>query len=82
MKKYIILAVSIVFFVTNAYAEEAAKSIWSKEKAWQWYWEVSPIRGCNYLPRTAVNMTEMWQADTFDPKTIDEELGWAEKESI
>ena len=37
------------------------------------------MRGCNYLPRTAVNMTEMWQADTFDPETIDEELGWAEK---
>ena len=79
MKKVIILALSIVVLVTNAYPEEAAKNLWSKEKAWQWYRKVSPIRGCNYLPRTAVNMTEMWQADTFDPKTIDEELGWAEK---
>jgi len=79
MRKVIILALSIAVLGTNAYAEEAAKSLWSKEKAWQWYWKVSPLRGCNYLPRTAVNMTEMWQADTFDPKTIDEELGWAEK---
>jgi hypothetical protein len=33
----------------------------------------------NYLPRTAVNSTEMWQAETFDAKTIDQELGWAQK---
>jgi len=52
---------------------------WSEEKAWAWYADAGPIVGCNYLPRTAVNMTEMWQKETFDPKTIDEELGWAEK---
>ena len=52
---------------------------WTEEKAWAWYAEVGPIAGCNYLPRTAVNMTEMWQKETFDPKTIDEELGWAEE---
>ncbi|HJN66738.1 MAG TPA: hypothetical protein QF761_11080, partial [Pirellulales bacterium] len=40
---------------------------WSKEKAWNWYNKVSPIVGCNYLPRTAVNMTEMWQRESFDP---------------
>jgi hypothetical protein len=84
MKKVIILALSIVVLVTNAYCDETAtkdspQNLWSKEKARQWYRKVSPIRGCNYLPRTAVNMTEMWQADTFDPETIDEELGWAEK---
>ena len=51
---------------------------WPREKAWKWYTEVGPVAGCNYLPRSAVNMTEMWQAETFDPKTIDQELGWAE----
>ena len=25
------------------------------------------------------NQMEMWQADTFDPVTIDRELGWAEE---
>ena len=84
MKKVIIFCVVIVILSASAYSKETAiknapKNVWSTEKAWQWYWEVSPIRGCNYLPRTAVNMTEMWQADTFDPETIDEELGWAEK---
>ena len=34
--------------------------------------------GCNFAPSTAINQLEMWQADTFDPVTIDRELGWAE----
>ena len=51
--------------------------IWSPQQANDWYARVSPIVGCNYLPRTAVNSTEMWQAESFDPDTINEELGWA-----
>ena len=51
---------------------------WPASKAWAWYesrpWPV----GCNFLPSTAVNDVEMWQKDTFDPATIDRELGWAE----
>jgi hypothetical protein len=34
--------------------------------------------GADFLPSTAINELEMWQADTFDPTTIDRELGWAE----
>ncbi len=51
---------------------------WPVERAWAWYEEVGAIRGCNYLPRSATNTTEMWQAETFTPDVIDEELGWAE----
>jgi hypothetical protein len=50
---------------------------WTEEKASDWYKRTGVIRGCNYLPRTAVNVTEMWQMNTFDPETIDQELGWA-----
>ena len=50
---------------------------WSPEKANDWYASIDPIRGCNYLPRTAVNSTEMWQAESFDLDTIAEELAWA-----
>jgi hypothetical protein len=50
---------------------------WPRQKAWKWYDAAGAIRGCNYLPRTAVNTTEMWQEATFDPKTIEQELGWA-----
>ena len=34
--------------------------------------------GSNYNPASAINQLEMWQADSFDPKRIDLELGWAE----
>ena len=50
---------------------------WSPQQAQQWVAEHPWTAGCNYLPSTAVNQLEMWQADTFDPATIDRELGWA-----
>ena len=62
-----------------AASQKPSDARWSEEKAWAWYAEVGPIAGCNYLPRSAVNVTDMWQKETFDPETIDEELGWAEK---
>lgn len=51
---------------------------WSEEKANQWYNDQPWINGANFLPSTAINQLEMWQKDTFDPETIDKELGWAE----
>lgn len=52
---------------------------WTKEKAAAWYKEQAWPVGCNYIPSTAINQLEMWQKDTWDPKTIDRELGWAEE---
>ena len=57
--------------------DSAQTKPWTRQKAWNWYKSIEAIRGCNYLPRTAVNSTEMWQADTFDPNTIAQELAWA-----
>ena len=54
-------------------------SRWSAEQSWAWYEGQPWLRGPNYLPSTAINSTEMWQAETFDPVTIDRELGWAEE---
>ena len=34
--------------------------------------------GANFLPSTAINQLEMWQAETWDPKRIDYELGLAQ----
>ncbi len=51
---------------------------WTPEKANDWYRNRPWIVGCNFSPSTAINQLEMWQADTFDPVTIDRELGWAE----
>ncbi len=55
-----------------------AQKIWSAEEANAWYQKQPWLVGCNFIPSTAINELEMWQADTFDPKTIDKELGWAQ----
>jgi len=52
---------------------------WSVEQACKWQQEQPWLVGCNYIPSTAINQLEMWQADTFDLKTIDRELGWAQQ---
>ena len=35
----------------------------------------SRLVGSNYIPATAINELELWQADTFDTQRIDLELG-------
>ncbi len=50
---------------------------WDAEKAQEWYRQLPWLCGFNYLPSTAVNSTEMWQRETFDPDTIRREMGWA-----
>ena len=54
-----------------------ARERWSADQAHAWYRQQPWLVGCNYIPSTAINQLEMWQADTFDPKAIDRELGWA-----
>lgn len=51
--------------------------IWAVEKANAWYQQHKWLTGANYIPGNAINQLEMWQAETFDPATIDKELGWA-----
>lgn len=50
---------------------------WSPQQAWRWYNRIGPIRGVNYLPAYCVNTLELWQAETFRPREIERELGWA-----
>jgi hypothetical protein len=56
-----------------------ARERWTPERADAWARAQPWLVGCNYIPSTAINQLEMWQADTFDPQTIDRELGWAER---
>ena len=51
---------------------------WPEKKANAWYEQQPWLVGCNYIPANAINELEMWQAETFDPQTIDKELGWAQ----
>jgi hypothetical protein len=56
--------------------DKIPESRWSETRAWEWQrsrpWRV----GCNFTPSPAINQLEMWQPETFDPETIDRELGW------
>lgn len=56
---------------------ETKATRWTEEKAAQWYADNGWLRGSNFNPSTAINQLEFWQAETFDPETIDRELGWA-----
>lgn len=76
-----------LFAITGAEAQKSKKiiaaaptpgAVWSAEKANAWYSEHKWMTGANYIPATAINQLEMWQAETFDPATIDKELGWAQ----
>jgi hypothetical protein len=67
---WILLALS---FAATAWAQR-----WTEDAANEWYAKRPWLVGANYIPATAINELEMWQADTFDPARIDVELGWAE----
>ncbi len=54
-------------------------NIWSVKQAMEWQKANAWLRGCNFNPSTAINQLETWQEETFDPVTIDRELGWAEE---
>jgi hypothetical protein len=51
---------------------------WPADKANAWYDKQPWLVGCNFTPSSAINQLEVWQEETFDPQTIDRELGWAE----
>src|ERR1700758_3368585 len=86
--KCLVLAGALIFGCA-AFAENGARpgmavpqkneaARWTAEKANAWYAKQPWLVGSNYIPATASNELEMWQAETFDPKRIDLELGWAE----
>ncbi|OBG56542.1 MULTISPECIES: 1,4-beta-xylanase [unclassified Mycobacterium] len=61
--------------VPRASAEEAGR--WPAERANRWYQAQGFLVGSNYITSNAINQLEMFQPDTFDPRRIDAELGWA-----
>jgi len=50
---------------------------WSVEKVQDWAKDRPWYVGANFNPSTAINQLETWQAESFDPETINRELGWA-----
>jgi hypothetical protein len=80
--KHLLLTLSLFAGALSANAQKPSNktgaNVWSINKANTWYAKHQWINGANFTPSTAINQLEMWQADTFDPKTIDRELGYAE----
>jgi hypothetical protein len=69
---------AIVLFLGLANCSYAQAARWTEETANDWYASQPWLVGSNYIPSTAINELEMWQASTFDPQRIDAELGWAQ----
>lgn len=68
--------VTLLLFISILSSATAQR--WTVRKANSWYEKQPFLVGANFIPSTAINQLEMWQADTFDPVTIDRELGYAE----
>lgn len=77
-RSFLALATASVASLALA-APAEARDQWSKAQAERWYARQPWLIGSNYAPATAINQLEMWQAATFDPATIDKELGLAEQ---
>ncbi|PSL47210.1 glycosyl hydrolase family 2 [Chitinophaga niastensis] len=77
MSKRIITLLSLFLLLLQIACTHRKSDVWSKQKARSWYARQGWLRGCDFIPSTAVNQLEMWQATTFDTATINRELGYA-----
>jgi len=73
--KRVVQVLSIILLLAIA---ALGQQKWSEQQARDWYAKQPWLLGSNYNPASAINQLEMWQADSFDPKRIDLEFGWAE----
>ena len=78
MKKLFFTAIAAILLSNPNVLAQKARAVWSKQRANEWYATKGWLRGSNFIPSSAINQLEMWQAATFDPKTIDRELGYAQ----
>ncbi len=76
-KSILMIFFILLFLQTHAQNNNGKRDIWTKEQAKEWYRQQPWLAGANFLPSTAINELEMWQAETFDTITIARELKWA-----
>lgn len=78
----LLTAVSFLFCERPLFGSDIVTSTpperWTVEHAQTWYHSYPWLVGANFVPSTAINQLEMWQAETFDPAIIDRELGYAQ----
>ena len=58
-------------------SEQHVPDVWPVKKVKAWFDARPWLCGFNYVPHYAINSTEMWQHEDFDPRLIGRELGWA-----
>jgi len=78
MKTLLQLRIALLLFIPFFRVGAQARAMWTREHARAWADSTGWLVGSNFVPSNAINQLEMWQAATFDPQTIDRELGWAE----
>ncbi|WP_407428197.1 cellulase family glycosylhydrolase [Arcticibacter sp.] len=79
--KFLLLAFSGIILQSCSLqrpTQTTGRTIWSKDKANDWYASQKWLVGANFIPSTAINQLEMWQESSFDTITINRELGLAE----
>lgn len=81
-KTFLVLVMIALAFACKQKETEGTKPVardrWSVEQANSWYAKQPWLHGADFIPSSAINQLEMWQAETFDTATINRELGWAE----
>jgi hypothetical protein len=75
MLRYLVSLVALTLLPVQPFY---AQSRWTADRAAAWQKEKGWLAGSNFIPSTAINQLEMWQAETFDEATIDRELAMAE----
>ena len=75
--RLVAVRIVLVFLMVVQASFAGARPRWTEAQARDWYGRQPFLVGANFVPATAINQLEMWQADTFDPARIDLELGWA-----
>jgi hypothetical protein len=77
--KFFLALIYLLLFITEAQGQSKLLITrrWTAEKANTWYAAHKWISGSDFIPGSAINQLEMWQADSFAPAVIDRELGYA-----
>ena len=70
-----IIIIFSTLFITKV---EGQVRLWPEKQAIVWCKSQGWLTGADFIPSSAINQLEMWQADSFDAATIDRELGYAE----
>src|SRR3954471_16916596 len=76
--RQLLFSLLLVLLCSHSQLLDAQTARWTEAKANAWYQQQPWLVGSNYVPKSAINQLEMWQAETFDPVQIDREFGWAE----